>query len=44
MGSRWIPNRFLREFARQGSGGATSYVALKSGTLNANGVYTPTSG
>jgi IS605 OrfB family transposase len=37
-----VARKLLQNWRTSGSGGATSHLALKSGTLNANGVFTPT--
>lgn len=37
-----IARKLLQNWHKTCSGGATSHLALKSGTLNANGVYMPT--
>jgi IS605 OrfB family transposase len=37
-----IARKLLQNWHMSGSGGATSHLALKSGTLNVNGIYTPT--
>lgn len=37
-----IARKLLQNWHKTGSGGATGHLALKSGTLNANGTYTPT--
>jgi IS605 OrfB family transposase len=37
-----IARKLLQNWHTSGSGGATSHLALKSGTLTVNGVYTPT--
>ncbi|MDY6818811.1 MAG: transposase [Halobacteriales archaeon] len=37
-----IARKLLQNWHTSGAGGATSHLALKSGTLNVNGVFTPT--
>jgi len=37
-----IARKLLQNWHTSGSGGATSHLALKSGTLNVNGIFTPT--
>lgn len=39
-----IARKLLQDWHTSGAGGATSHLALKSGTLTANGVYTPATG
>jgi len=36
-----IARKLLQNWQKSGSGGATSHLALKSGTLNVNGIFTP---
>ena len=37
-----IARKLLQHWHKSGAGGANSHLALKSGSLNVNGVYTPT--
>jgi putative transposase len=37
-----IARKLLQNWHTSGAGGATSHLALKSGTLNVNGIFTPT--
>ena len=39
--ARNIAHRYIQNRLKSGSGGATHHLALKSGTLNGNGEYSP---